>query len=92
MREFFGHDVETIERAGFKGLENGDLLKAASGAFEVLVTVDRNIEYQQNPEKLPMAVLIISAVSNRLEHLLPLVPDVLAALDNISKGEIVVVE
>ena len=47
-REFVGHDVSTIEQAGYKSLKNGALLKAASQDFEVLVTVDKNIEYQQN--------------------------------------------
>ena len=42
-REFANHEVHTVDEAGFKGLENGDLLKAASGKYEVLVTVDRNL-------------------------------------------------
>lgn len=91
-KEFIGHEAKTIEQAGLKGLENGDLLQAASVEFEVLVTVDKNIEYQQNPQNLPMAVLIISAVSNRLEHLLPLIPKTLTALENISEREIVIIK
>jgi len=47
-REFANHEVHTVDEAGLKGLENGDLLKAASGKYEVLVTVDRNLPYQQN--------------------------------------------
>ena len=59
-RELAGHEVHTVEDAGFKGLENGDLLKAASGIYEVLITVDQNLPYQQrvlvqleNPRRLP---------------------------------------
>ena len=44
-RDLAGHELHTVEDAGFKGLENGDLLKAASGAYEVLITVDRNLPY-----------------------------------------------
>lgn len=51
---FVGHDVSTIEQAGFKGLKNGNLLRAAEGTFEVLITVDKNIEYQQNTAALPL--------------------------------------
>jgi hypothetical protein len=51
---FVGHDVSTIEQAGFKGLKNGNLLRAAEGKFEVLITVDKNIEYQQNTATLPL--------------------------------------
>ena len=46
-RDLSGHEVHTVEDAGFKGLEKG-LLKAASGTYDVLITVDRNIPYQQN--------------------------------------------
>ncbi len=58
-RDLSGHEVHTVEDAGFKGLENGDLLKAASGAYEVLITVDRNIPYQQNIAGLNIAILIL---------------------------------
>lgn len=51
-----GHQVNTVEDAGLKGLENGELLKAAAGVYEVLVTVDQNIPYQQNLGGLPIAI------------------------------------
>ena len=60
-RDLAGHEVHTVEEAGFKGLENGDLLKAASSAYEVLITVARNIRYQQNIAALNIAVLILAA-------------------------------
>lgn len=60
---FVGHDVSTIEQAGFKGLKNGNLLRAANGKFEVLITVDKNIEYQQNTAALPSAIVILAAAS-----------------------------
>ena len=47
-REFANHEVHTVEEAGFKGLENGNLLRAASGIYDVLITVDQNLPYQQN--------------------------------------------
>ena len=53
--------MHTVEDAGFKGLENGDLLKAASGVYEVLITVDRNIPYQQRITNLPIAILVLVA-------------------------------
>jgi len=42
------HEVVTAVEAGFGGFQNGNLLRAASGTFDVLITVDRNLEYQQN--------------------------------------------
>jgi len=91
-KEFTGHLVATIEQAGLKGLENGDLLRVAAANFDILVTVDKNIEYQQNPANLPMAVLIISARSNRLEDLIPMMSKVLDAIDVIKLGEVIKVE
>lgn len=44
-RDLVGHDIHTVEEAGLKGLENGDLLRAASGTYHVLLTVDQNLPY-----------------------------------------------
>ena len=79
-RDFSGHEVFTIDEAGFKGLKNGDLIGAASGIFEVLITVDKNIEHQQNRNNLPLAIIILSAKSNRYESLSPLISKALGIL------------
>lgn len=91
-KEFGEHSVSTIEQAGYKSLKNGDLLRAASQDFDVLITVDKNIEHQQNPKNVPMAILVLSARTNKLESLLPLMPSAREALGTISQGEIVKVE
>ena len=88
-RKFDGFQVTTIETAGFKGLKNGKLLAAASADFDVLVTVDKNLGYQQNNATLPMAVLLLSAYSNRVEDLEPLAEEAVLALATISKGDFV---
>ncbi|MDQ3798877.1 MAG: hypothetical protein M3384_05465 [Acidobacteriota bacterium] len=89
---FAGHEILTIDEAGFKGLKNGNLIRAASGTFEVLITVDKNIRHQQNKEKLTVAILILSAESNRYESLSPLIPKALKILENIKIGEIITIE
>jgi len=91
-KEFIGHEVATIEQAGFKGLKNGKLLKQASELFDVLITVDKNIEHQQNRAELPISVLILAASSNRYESLSPLLPKALTVIKQISKGEIIRIE
>ena len=60
-RDFVGHDVYTVDDAGFKDLKNGWLLRAASGQYDVLVTVDQNLSYQQNLTGLNIAVLVLAA-------------------------------
>lgn len=92
-RELSAHEVFTVDEAGFKGLKNGKLIAAAVGnEFNALITVDRNIQHQQNKEKLPIAVLILSAYSNRYESLSPLIPEALRVLEIIKTGEIIILE
>ena len=78
-----GHEVTTVPQAGWAGLKNGNLLALAGSRFDLFVTMDRNIEFQQNLATLPVAVLIIVAASNRMQHLVPLLPDILAALTDL---------
>ena len=90
--EFAGHDVYTVDEAGLKGLKNGDLLRAASGKFDVLITVDGSLPYQQNLPLFGLAVLIPAAGSNALRALKPLIPQALRALDRIEPGQVVRVD
>jgi hypothetical protein len=83
-----GHEVHTVEEAGFKGLENGDLLKAASGVYEVLITVDQNLPYQQNIAGLNIAILILAAKRNSYVRLKPLIQRALSALESMKVGEV----
>lgn len=78
-----GHEVTTVQRSGWTGIKNGELLKRAAAHFDVLVSTDSNLEFQQDISTLPIAVLIIQAVSNRMEHLTPLVPSILQELNHI---------
>jgi len=92
-REFAGHEVFTIDEAGFKGLKNGKLIQAAGeSGFEILVSVDKNIEHQQIKQSLPLAILVLSARTNRIESLLPLMGEALEILKAIKAGEIITVE
>lgn len=91
-REFANHEVHTVEEAGFKGLENGNLLRAASGIYDVLITVDRNLPYQQNLTGLEIAILILSAKRNSYLRLQPLMPTALKALETIKPRDIIVVK
>lgn len=78
-----GHEVSTVQRSGWTGVKNGKLLALAAPEFDVLVTMDQNLEFQQNIAALPIAVLVVEAASNRLEHLVPLVPAILKELNHI---------
>jgi predicted nuclease of predicted toxin-antitoxin system len=79
-----GHEVATVQRCGWAGLKNGKLLALAASRFDVFVTMDRNLEYQQNVANLPIAVIVVQAVSNRLRDLEPKVPALLRELDDVA--------
>ena len=83
-----GHEVSTVQGLGWAGVENGELLKRASGHTDVFVTMDRKLERQQNLTVLPFGVVLVVARSNRVPDLLPLIPDVLEVLVRIKPGRL----
>jgi hypothetical protein len=85
-----GHDCQTARYAGLAGLKNGDLLIAAETAkFDIILTVDQGIEYQQNLTSRKIAIIIFHAKSNRLKDLVSLVPACLARIASIQPGQVV---
>ena len=87
--ELTGHEARTVQRRGWAGLDNGTLLRQAATEFDVLLTGDQNLQFQQDPNTLPIAVIVLVAVNNRIETLRPLVPAVLEALQSIRPGQLI---
>ncbi len=89
-KEFAGHDVHTVPDMGWSGKKNGELLALmVPQGFEVFVTVDQNLSYQQNLRAANIAVIVLIAPSNRLADLLPLMPLVHSALTTLQPGDLV---
>lgn len=86
-KELPGHFVKTVPQMGWATIKNGDLLVLAEKEFDVFLTVDRNLAFQQNLPKFNIAVLILQAHSNRLADLKPLAPKVLSVLPSLVKGK-----
>ena len=78
--DIVGHDVKTARQMGWTTVKNGALQALASQQFDVFVTVDRNLSFQQNLDSFSVAVLVLRAKTNRLADLRPLVPNLLAAI------------
>lgn len=78
-----GHEVTTVLAAGWSSVKNGKLLTLAAASFDLFLTADRNLEYQQNLATLPIAVVVLIAHSNRVQHLAPLLPELLGLLGQI---------
>ena len=85
-RHLAEHDVKSARQMGWDTIENGELLALASGQFDVFLTVDRNLSFQQNLTGLPIAVIVLQARTNRLADLRPLVPSLLAAIEIARPG------
>jgi hypothetical protein len=86
LRDIVGHDVKTARQMGWSTIKNGELLALAAKRFDVFVTVDRNLSFQQNLVAVPLAVIVLRARTNRLADLRPLIPALLAALDSPRPG------
>ena len=85
-RDIVGHEVKTARQMGWTTIKNGELLALASEHFDVFVTVDRNLSFQQNLGSLSIAVIVLRARTNRLADLKPLVPSLLAAIESVQSG------
>jgi hypothetical protein len=72
--EFIGHEVKTVAQMGWKSKSNGELLSLTANVFDVFVTTDRNLSFQQNLKSLDIAVVVMRAHTNRLTDLRPIVP------------------
>ena len=91
--EFFGHITLTVREMGWDSKTNGELMNSAmNGGFEVFVTIDKNLQFQQNLKKYNIIVIVLNAFKNELEFLKPLIPDVLKRLNELKKGEAYIFE
>ena len=90
--ELPGHAVRTVSEMGWSGIKNGPLLHRAAQEFDIFLTVDQGIEYQQNPVGLALATIVMVATSNDIDDLRPLMPRVREALSSASPGTVVKVK
>ena len=88
-RELSGHEVLTVTERGWSGIKNGKLLALAEAEFDVFLTVDQNLKYQQNLRAFDIGVILLVARNNRLKTLLPLMPEAREALENIKAGDFI---
>ena len=87
-----GHLLSTVPEMGWAGKKNGELLKLAKGQFDVFVTVDQNLRYQQNLKNFDVAIVLIVGKNSRYETFEPLIQNIQQALEKISVGQFVRIE
>ena len=83
-----GFETRTVHDQGWAGISNGKLLALAQAEFDVFITVDRNLSFQQHLPKFDLAVILVHARSNRVSDLVPLVPLILEAIRAAVQGSV----
>lgn len=91
-RELSGHDTRTVAEVGWSGMKNGPLLRRAALEFDVFLTVDQGIPYEQNLAGVDLAVVLLVARSNDIDDLRPLMPRVRGAVERAVPGQVVRVQ
>ena len=87
-KDIEGHEVATVPQAGWAGIKNGELPTRAQTQFDVFVTVDRNLAFQQHIPRFNIAIVVLQAPTNRLKDLRPLLPKLQQLLLTAPKGEV----
>ena len=83
-----GHEVATVHSLGWSGIKNGELLRRAYSVCDVFVTLDRNLEFQQNIKVLSFGIVVVRARSNRVADLSPHIECILAAANRVMPGQV----
>ena len=88
-RALTGHQCASVQKMGWGGITNGALLEKAAEEFDVFLTGDRNLTFQQDVTRLNMTVVVLHAESTQLRYTLPLIPKLLSLLPTLQLGEVV---
>ena len=87
-----GHDVWTVRHMGWGSKSNGELLALAQDEFDAFITLDKNLEHQQNMTKVDIPVILLIARRSRIDYLEPLVPRILESLQSLKQGQVIRIE
>lgn len=92
-QDFQEYKIFTVRDQGWNGVRNGDLLKLMlETGFQTLITFDKNLRHQQNFDKYPLCVIVLTAFSNQYKYLQPLVARIKEQLESPTIGVITISE
>lgn len=86
LRDLSSHEARTVKQLGWEKIKNGALLALAATQFDVFITVDQNLPYQQNAARYDLAIIVLSARTTRLPDLRTLLPFLREALTAPQRG------
>src|SRR5574341_398215 len=87
-RELSDHEVRTVPEMGWAAKENGELLQLATDSFDVFITVDQRLSYQQDVARFSISVVVLVAQRNKIDFLLPLMPELRRVLADVQPGKV----
>ena len=90
--DLHGSEIQTVVEAGWAGIKNGELLRRAEASFDVFLTGDRNLPFQQNVSRLSLGVVVLAIGSTKLDDLRFRASEIEAAIEAVNPGEIIRVE
>lgn len=91
-KEFQNYDVKTVPEMGWSGKKNGELLSLAEAHFEILITADQNLRYQQNLKGRSIIIFVLKSPNSRYETVRSLIPEVIEKISGTTKSEIIEIE
>lgn len=93
VREAFpGHSVQTVKGMGWGGISNGKLMALAQDNFDVFLTVDKNLEHQQNRAKLPFGVVVVIGADNNIRFFRPIFTRLRQGVESMGRGQVIRVD
>jgi predicted nuclease of predicted toxin-antitoxin system len=84
-------EIRTVQEEGWSSIQNGELLRRASATFDVLVTADQRLQYQQHIPRFEIGVVVIVAVDTRLPSLRAMLPQLRSAVEKVAPGAVAIV-
>ena len=90
--EDVGHSVQNVENMGWRGVKDQELLALAEAhPFDVFITADKNLPYQQNFRGLALRVVVLNAISTRPDYLLPLIVQISGLLQSLAPNSVTLI-
>ena len=87
------HEIFTVSELGLGGVKNGNLMTYCSGKyFDILLTIDKNILFQQSLAKYPITIVVFNCPSSKIEDILSYLPSFNSQVDNFEKHQAYIIE
>lgn len=91
-RDLLEFQIRTVQEQGWSSVQNGELLRIASHEYDVLVTGDKNLQYQQDVASFDIGVVVLGVRDTRLPNLRSMIAELRSAISHVAPGEVIVVE